>query len=78
MIASARALRTPQFFPTNLVAGVVPLGIDVLTAYVPSFRSGQLLPIAVTSISRGFPLYTSLQRFHTDAENRTQKLLRYS
>jgi tripartite-type tricarboxylate transporter receptor subunit TctC len=37
---------------TDLIAGVVPLGIDVLTAYVPYFKSGQLVPIAVTSAVR--------------------------
>ena len=37
---------------TNLIAGVVPMGIDVLTAYVPYFKSGQLVPIAVTSSTR--------------------------
>ncbi|MES2977508.1 MAG: tripartite tricarboxylate transporter substrate binding protein [Pseudomonadota bacterium] len=37
---------------TDLIAGVVPVGIDVLTAYVPYFKSGQLVPIAVTSATR--------------------------
>ncbi len=37
---------------TDLIAGVVPVGVDVLTAYVPYFKSGQLVPIAVTSASR--------------------------
>ena len=37
---------------TDLIAGVVPIGIDVLTAYVPYFKSGQLVPIAVTSATR--------------------------
>ena len=37
---------------TDLIAGVVPLGIDVLTAYVPFFRTGQLVPVAVTSAAR--------------------------
>ena len=37
---------------TDLIAGVVPVGIDVLTAYVPYFKSGQLVPIAVTSSTR--------------------------
>lgn len=37
---------------TDLIAGVVPVGIDVLTAYVPYFKSGQLLPVVVTSASR--------------------------
>ena len=37
---------------TDLIAGVVPVGIDVLTAYVPYFKSGQLVPIAVTSAAR--------------------------
>ncbi|MGH6627941.1 MAG: Bug family tripartite tricarboxylate transporter substrate binding protein [Burkholderiaceae bacterium] len=37
---------------TDLIAGVVPIGVDVLTAYVPYFKSGQLVPVAVTSASR--------------------------
>ncbi|MBC7470375.1 MAG: tripartite tricarboxylate transporter substrate binding protein [Ramlibacter sp.] len=37
---------------TDLIAGVVPVGIDVLTAFVPYFRSGQLVPLAVTSANR--------------------------
>ena len=37
---------------TDLIAGVVPIGIDVLTAYVPYFKSGQLIPVAVTSATR--------------------------
>ncbi len=37
---------------TDLIAGVIPVGIDVLTAFVPYFKSGQLLPLAVTSSAR--------------------------
>lgn len=37
---------------TDLIAGIVPMGIDVLTAFVPYFKSGQILPIAVTSATR--------------------------
>ncbi len=37
---------------TDLIAGVIPVGIDVLTAFVPYFKSGQLVPLAVTSASR--------------------------
>lgn len=37
---------------TDLIAGVVPVGIDVLTAYVQYFKGGQLVPLAVTSASR--------------------------
>ncbi|WP_347562733.1 Bug family tripartite tricarboxylate transporter substrate binding protein [Hylemonella gracilis] len=37
---------------TDLISGVVPMGIDVLTAYVPYFKSGQLIPLAVTSPRR--------------------------
>jgi tripartite-type tricarboxylate transporter receptor subunit TctC len=37
---------------TDLIAGVVPVGIDVLTAYVPYFKTGQLVPVAVTSATR--------------------------
>ncbi|MBX3608136.1 MAG: tripartite tricarboxylate transporter substrate binding protein [Piscinibacter sp.] len=37
---------------TDLVAGLIPVGIDVVTAYVPFFKSGQLRPLAVTSAQR--------------------------
>ncbi|VTU29115.1 Bug family tripartite tricarboxylate transporter substrate binding protein [Variovorax sp. RA8] len=37
---------------TDLIANVIPVGIDVLTAFVPFFKSGQLVPIAVTSQAR--------------------------
>ena len=37
---------------TDLIAGVVPVGIDVLTAFVPYFKSGQMVPLAVTSANR--------------------------
>jgi len=37
---------------TDLIAGVVPVGIDVLTAFVPYFKTGQLVPLAVTSAAR--------------------------
>lgn len=37
---------------TDLIAGVVPIGVDVLTAYLPFFKSGQLIPLAVTSARR--------------------------
>lgn len=37
---------------TDLLAGVVPVGIDVLTAFVPYFKSGQIVPLAVTSSTR--------------------------
>jgi tripartite-type tricarboxylate transporter receptor subunit TctC len=37
---------------TDLIAGVVPVGIDVLTAFVPYFKTGQLVPLAVTSAKR--------------------------
>jgi len=37
---------------TDLIAGVVPVGIDVLTAFVPYFKSGQIVPLAVTSNAR--------------------------
>ena len=37
---------------TDLIAGVVPIGIDVLTAFVPFFKTGQLVPLAVTSANR--------------------------
>ena len=37
---------------TDLISGVIPIGIDVLTAYLPFFKSGQLGPLAVTSAKR--------------------------
>jgi tripartite-type tricarboxylate transporter receptor subunit TctC len=37
---------------TDLIANVIPIGIDVITAYVPFFKSGQLVPLAVTSTAR--------------------------
>ncbi len=37
---------------TDLIAGVIPMGVDVITAYVPFFKSGQLIPLAVTSTVR--------------------------
>ena len=37
---------------TDLIAGVIPVGIDVITSYVPFFKSGQLVPLAVTSSVR--------------------------
>ncbi len=37
---------------TDLISGIVPIGIDVLTAYLPFFKSGQLVPLAVTSARR--------------------------
>ncbi|HVR53524.1 MAG TPA: tripartite tricarboxylate transporter substrate binding protein [Pseudorhodoferax sp.] len=37
---------------TDLIAGLIPVGIDVITAYVPFFKSGQLVPLAVTGTQR--------------------------
>ena len=37
---------------TDLIAGVIPVGIDVVTAFVPYFKSGQIVPVAVTSATR--------------------------
>ncbi len=37
---------------TDLISGIVPIGIDVLTAYLPFFKTGQLIPLAVTSARR--------------------------
>lgn len=37
---------------TDLLAGTIPLGIDVITAYVPMMKTGQLKGLAVTSRSR--------------------------
>jgi tripartite-type tricarboxylate transporter receptor subunit TctC len=37
---------------TDLIAGVIPVGIDVITAYMPFFKSGQIVPLAVTGTER--------------------------
>ncbi len=37
---------------TDLISGVIPVGIDVVTAFVPFFKSGQIRPLAVTSLQR--------------------------
>ncbi|MFT4267454.1 MAG: tripartite tricarboxylate transporter substrate binding protein [Xenophilus sp.] len=37
---------------TDLLAGQIPVGIDVITAYVQYFRLGQLVPLAVTGTAR--------------------------
>lgn len=37
---------------SDLIAGLIPLGIDVITAYVPLMKSGQIKGVAVTSRSR--------------------------
>ncbi|RYF32913.1 MAG: tripartite tricarboxylate transporter substrate binding protein, partial [Comamonadaceae bacterium] len=37
---------------TDLISGQIPVGIDVLTAFVPYFKSGQIVPLAVTSANR--------------------------
>jgi tripartite-type tricarboxylate transporter receptor subunit TctC len=37
---------------TDLIAGTIPLGIDVITAYVPMMKSGQIKGLAVTSKTR--------------------------
>ena len=37
---------------TDLIAGVIPIGIDVITAYVPMMKSGQIKGIAITSRTR--------------------------
>ena len=37
---------------TDLISGVIPIGIDVVTAFLPFFKSGQLIPLAVTSAKR--------------------------
>jgi tripartite-type tricarboxylate transporter receptor subunit TctC len=37
---------------TDLIAGIIPVGIDVITSYLPFFKSGQLVPLAVTSAAR--------------------------
>ncbi|MCR6475194.1 tripartite tricarboxylate transporter substrate-binding protein [Variovorax sp. ZS18.2.2] len=37
---------------TDLIANVIPVAIDVVTAYTPFFKSGQLVPLAVTGNAR--------------------------
>ncbi len=37
---------------TDLIANTIPVGIDVITAYVPFFKTGQLVPLAVTGKRR--------------------------
>jgi tripartite-type tricarboxylate transporter receptor subunit TctC len=37
---------------TDLISGIIPVGIDVVTAFVPFFKSGQIRPLAVTSAQR--------------------------
>ncbi len=37
---------------TDLIAGTIPLGIDVITAYVPMMKSGQIKGLAITSRTR--------------------------
>ncbi len=37
---------------TDLIAGTIPLGIDVLSAFVPTIRSGQIRALAVTTRQR--------------------------
>jgi tripartite-type tricarboxylate transporter receptor subunit TctC len=37
---------------TDLIAGTIPIGIDVITAYVPMMKSGQIKGLAITSRTR--------------------------
>src|SRR5205085_5841406 len=37
---------------TDLIAGTIPVGIDVITAFVPMVKSGQLRGLAVTTRTR--------------------------
>jgi len=37
---------------TDLIAGVIAVGIDVITAFVQYFKTGQIKPLAVTSATR--------------------------
>jgi len=37
---------------TDLISGQIPVGIDVVTAFVPYFKSGAIRPLAVTSAQR--------------------------
>jgi tripartite-type tricarboxylate transporter receptor subunit TctC len=44
--------RGGSLMTTDLISGIIPVGIDVLTAFVPYFKSGQIKPLAVTSSQR--------------------------
>jgi tripartite-type tricarboxylate transporter receptor subunit TctC len=37
---------------TDLIAGTIPMGVDVITAYVPMVKAGQIRALAVTSRTR--------------------------
>ncbi len=37
---------------TDLIAGVIPVGIDVITAFVPIVKAGQIRALAVTTRQR--------------------------
>ena len=37
---------------TDLIAGTIPVGIDVITAFVPMVKAGQIRPLAVTTRQR--------------------------
>ena len=37
---------------TDLIAGVIPVGIDVITAFVPMVKAGQIKALAVTTRER--------------------------
>jgi tripartite-type tricarboxylate transporter receptor subunit TctC len=37
---------------TDLIAGTIPVGIDVITAFVPMVKAGQIRPLAVTTKAR--------------------------
>ena len=37
---------------TDLIAGQIPVGIDVITAFVPMVKAGQIKPLAVTTRTR--------------------------
>ena len=59
---------------TDLVAGTIPLGIDVITAYVPMMKTGQIKGLAVTSRMRSplapdVPTVTELGLPQLTAEN---------
>ncbi|MFM2449989.1 MAG: hypothetical protein RIS44_2439 [Pseudomonadota bacterium] len=41
---------------TDLIAGTIPVGIDVITAFVPMVKSGQIRALAVTTRSRSLLL----------------------
>jgi tripartite-type tricarboxylate transporter receptor subunit TctC len=61
---------------TDLIANVIPVGIDVITAYVPFFKSGQLVPLAVTGSALAAHARGADGRGARPAQARARELLR--